>query len=385
MPTSIKITGLAPPDLAGQPEPVRRQFWQLVAPIALKVKDDELARGLDAFGEPLKAISARTRKYRRSAMTPSGKGDPNAPPLMPAYQKSRVRSLMAARAFATHVELYWRFDPFTGDQFGRILTYQRTAGRDVFGISPDGTRKLRALAWSAWTKWKKGGLAPVEKKTAFPSAALKAGPQSRIAGIIARSAEPGAGTRAIESAGVGDLNTRWITRGIGAPKVKDLKARATRTGWQGRTEWQEYFGAEVPKPRPPIPTPIKAKIEAELGVKFAPAPVAQGNPEYTTVVVDVAKADADLALEPSSYVGPGGSGAAIGGRYEEFARFLAEAKAKGLAIEQPRAFIGTDGRFGLGDGRHRFAVLRDQGARAIPVSVRKDQAAAMRARYGYRP
>jgi hypothetical protein len=246
---SIKITGIAPPELSSLAEPLRRQFWSLVAPIALKVKDAELAAGLDAQGDPLKPISAATRKNRRSAMTPSGKGDPAAPPLMPAYQKSRVRSLLAGRAFATHAELYWRYDPFTGASFEVILNYQRAMGRDVFGVSEEGMARIKALSLAAWTRWKKSGLAPTEKRSAFASAALEAGPQSRIAVAVARSAEPNAGATA--PVAVGKMSTRWITRGIEAPTVKELKASTTRTGAMTREELRRFYTAEIPKPRPP--------------------------------------------------------------------------------------------------------------------------------------
>src|SRR5574337_824879 len=196
MPHSIKIAGIAPPDLVTAPTEYRQQFWQLVVPIVLRVKDQELARGLDAVGESLRPITATTRRDRRSAMTPSGKGSPTAPPLMPAYQKSRVRSLLAGRAFATHCELYWRYDPFSGASFDVILNYQRDKGRDVFGISDAGRRKIRIQSWAAWTRWKTSGAAPAGERRAVPSAALKAGPQPRIAFQVARSALPNAGATA---------------------------------------------------------------------------------------------------------------------------------------------------------------------------------------------
>jgi hypothetical protein len=100
------------------------------------------------------------------------------------------------------------------------------------------------------------------------------------------------------------------------------------------------------------------------------------------VVVDVGKVDAALARDAGYHVGPGGTGAAIGGRYGEFQRFLARAKAEDVAIEQPRAVIDRAGEISLPDGRHRFAVLRDLGARMIPVSVRRSIAARLRRLYG---
>jgi hypothetical protein len=255
---------------------MRQQFWQLVVPIALRIKDKELADGLDATGELLKPISAKTRKYRKSAMTPDGKGDPDAPPLMPAYQKSRVRSLLAGRAFGTHCELYWRFDPFTGRSFDVILTYQVEMGRNVFGISDDGLRQIRIQSWAAWTKWKKTGSTPTERKSAFPAHALTQGPQPRIALIVARSTEPGAGSRATKA--VGGLETSHLTLGIGAPTVERLKASTTRSGMMTGEEWRKYFTQEGkirPGPAkaavPKAPTP-KAPVKPAPEVKSVPKP-----------------------------------------------------------------------------------------------------------------
>jgi hypothetical protein len=281
MPTSIKIRGIAPPELAGLPTAYRRQFWELVAPIALRVKDQELAAGLDASGEPLRPISPRTRRYRKSAMVPGGKGDPAAPPLMPARGKSRTRALLAARALPDHVELYWRFDPFTGDQWSRILTFQRDNGRDVFGVSEDGLKKIRIQSWAAWTKWKKTQVEPVERRGAFASHAVASGlPQSRIAVTIANSARPGAGA----AAGIPRVGTtvrETITRGIGAPKRVELAA-GRYSGGKTAVGIQRYFTEEVRLGkgggavvvRPPRPGPIKPTTAKAATKPAKPKPYA---------------------------------------------------------------------------------------------------------------
>jgi hypothetical protein len=282
MPHSIKIRGIEPPDYAGLSSALRQQFWSLVTPIALRVKDQELAQGLDAKGEPLKPIRPRTRKYRKSAMTPSGKGDPSAPPLMPAHQKSRVRSLLAGRAFPTHCELYWRYDPFTGASFDEILSYQKAKGRDVFGISKDGLRKIRIQSWAAWTKWKKKGLEPTKDRTAVASHALQAGPQTRIARIIAESAKPRATPVAVAHVGSYDMTT--------AETMSGAKVRAGQwTGGMTGGGWHRWATAEVkgkgqgpgpqilqvqpPRPKPPKPkAPPKAPVKAPLPKPPLPPP-----------------------------------------------------------------------------------------------------------------
>lgn len=152
--TYFLIRGIEPPDLRVYPQSVRARYWGWVAELGLKAKDSELARGLDADGKPLTPVSAKTRKYRRSAMTPTGKGDPSAPALMPGRGLSRTRSLLAARARDNYAEFYWRYDPWTGDQWGKILAIHARRGRNVVGISPQSVRKVQAAALKLWTDWK---------------------------------------------------------------------------------------------------------------------------------------------------------------------------------------------------------------------------------------
>lgn len=137
----------------------------------------------------------------------------------------------------------------------------------------------------------------------------------------------------------------------------------------------------VPVAGPPKGS-LKAQAQAQAGVKFVPNHVAQSNPgEYATVVVDVAKADAAFAAD-ENHVGPGGSGAAIGGRYEGFQKFLADSRETGRKIEQPRAGLTVDGELTILDGRHRWAVFRDEGQTLLPISVPKSDAAKIRKEYG---
>ena len=72
----------------------RLEFWPAVVRFGLLRKDQELAAGIDRFGQPMVPIAPR-RTHRRSAMGPA---DPNAPPLTPAHALSRTRSLLDGRA-----------------------------------------------------------------------------------------------------------------------------------------------------------------------------------------------------------------------------------------------------------------------------------------------
>lgn len=216
--TSYKIRGIEPPDLGSERE-VRLMFWTWVRDIGLKVKDQELAQGLDKDGQPLRSISPQTRKHRRSAMTPSGKGDPAAPPLMPAYQLSRTRSLLAGRALTTHAEFYWLFDAFTGDSWGVILEIHARKGRNVIGISAKGLARVKAEAWQRWARWKAGKLG------AIPALA---------------SASPGIPQ-------VGSRDMTHATMGIGSDSPDVFKA-GNFSGGKTWPEWQRYFRQTNPAP-----------------------------------------------------------------------------------------------------------------------------------------
>jgi hypothetical protein len=221
------IRGIAPRDLKDHPESVRLMYWSWIVEIGLRAKDKELSQGLDANGKPLRAISAATRKHRRSAMTPSGKGDPSAPPLMPARALSRTRSLLSGRAYPDHAEYWWRFDAFTGDSWARTLEKQRDRwGRDVFGVSPKAQKLIQARSYELWDRWKRGLPVAQVRAAIIPMApAVQAPPPER--------------------AGLED----W--RRLFAQPAK--AAQPGRPGAPGNVLLRHIFGE---KPAPPVATPI---------------------------------------------------------------------------------------------------------------------------------
>lgn len=158
MAATFFIVKLVPPEIKALPPHDRLAFQGVVAEFVLKRKDWELARGLNAKGEPLPPVSAKTRKHRRSEMTPSGKGDPTAPYLMPGRKLSRTRSLLTARAHSDHVVVGWRFDAWTGDQWGKILAIHARRGEryDVVGLSAKGRAWVLAKSLAAFRAWKAG-------------------------------------------------------------------------------------------------------------------------------------------------------------------------------------------------------------------------------------
>jgi hypothetical protein len=67
------------------------------------------------------------------------------------------------------------------------------------------------------------------------------------------------------------------------------------------------------------------------------------------------------------YVGEKGKDG-ISGRYEKFENFLKDAKS----IEASNVSVNKDGGIVFGDGRHRYAVLRDMGLGELPIVMDKE-------------
>ncbi len=86
--------------------------------------------------------------------------------------------------------------------------------------------------------------------------------------------------------------------------------------------------------------------------------------------------DRDWQRDTGYYLPPGGEG--VAGRRAEFRRFLQTDDA----VEAPRVALGPEGEVSFTDGRHRFAVLRDDGAARVAVMVPRDQVRDFEARYG---
>jgi len=193
--TRYEIRGIEPPDLARYPDDVRKLFWGWVVELGIKAKTKDVLAGIGADGSPLKAISRMTRKNRKSAMTPEEKGDPSAPPLIPGWQKSRTYSLLYGTAFIDHAEFGWRYDSWTGKNWGKILAYQAQQGRDTIGLSPDGIARVKVQAWSRWSQWKAGTLRePAARKTVVAPAVVGVGrapTPDAVFGIGAQAAPTG--------------------------------------------------------------------------------------------------------------------------------------------------------------------------------------------------
>lgn len=85
------------------------------------------------------------------------------------------------------------------------------------------------------------------------------------------------------------------------------------------------------------------------------------------VWIDAAKFDSLFAKNAGFYVGPGGEGG-IGERYGRFSRFMSGGEAV-IAPEVSLYKSGNEWIAQFSNGRHRWAVLRDMGAKVIPVAL----------------
>jgi hypothetical protein len=144
---------MQPPDLSTFPDRVKLMWFQWVVDLGLRRKDLELSRGWDKDGQ-IHPLAPLTIKHRKSEVGPVHK---NAPRLIPALDRSRVRSLLTGRAHTSSAEFFWKFDAVTGESFAVVLHYAAEAGHDVFGLSRQGTEYVQAEALRKWARWKAAG------------------------------------------------------------------------------------------------------------------------------------------------------------------------------------------------------------------------------------
>ena len=214
MASTFFLLKIAPAEVRRLPPVDRTAYYRLVVEYGLKRKDWELARGLNARGEPMPPVKPATREHRRSEMTASGKGDPHAPYLMPGRGLSRTRSLLAGKAHADYAEFWWRYDAYTGDQWGRVLAAHARRGKayDVVGLSAKGKAWVAAKALAAWRK-----------------------------GV--RIAAPVMDDGPVEVDLVGRTNLDYATEGIGGTleQAKRAIAEGRSSGFLSEDEWRKHY------------------------------------------------------------------------------------------------------------------------------------------------
>lgn len=310
-----------PRQWADAPEATRRRLLEHVAARALARKRSELLRGIGADGAKLEPVSPRSR--------PDGA---KGPPLAPHRAGSRAyRNLKTSIGLkAGTVTLWWagrigRYGTGTILLFHALGVVIGAYQRDVLGIAPAGLRALQAEARRFWRLVHR----PAPRQRVRPE--LDSGPvrvpvAAVVPGPLAAVARPG-------------------------------QPRAATVGRGGLAE----------------------------GLVFARPPGAEDGRRYTVVLADVRRLETTLARDIGFHVGAGGSGAGIAGRYAEARRFLERARAGRVPVHMPRLALADrrTGEVAITDGRHRFAVLRDAGATALPVVVPRGDAERFRALYGY--
>ncbi len=108
---------------------------------------------------------------------------------------------------------------------------------------------------------------------------------------------------------------------------------------------------------------MSTKLPSGKEVKFVPHP--NQRKDETTIMVDVSKLDQAWQGDTDYYVAPGEDPQ---GKKAAFLRFL----AKGKPVEASRVNI-ENGVVSFVDGRHRFAALREEGAKQMAVTIPKKQ------------
>lgn len=103
----------------------------------------------------------------------------------------------------------------------------------------------------------------------------------------------------------------------------------------------------------------------------------KGTSDYAVVWIDIAKLDASWKNDYGFHVGPGGEGG-IRDRYHRFGEWL----KLGKPVEMPMVSLTDRSKIvAFGNGRHRFAWMRDHGATSLPVVVYKDQEQEFKRRF----
>jgi len=110
------------------------------------------------------------------------------------------------------------------------------------------------------------------------------------------------------------------------------------------------------------------QIPIEVGGRTIP--VYATRPDDVLVPINLEAFDQAWAKETGFHLPPTGENR-IRGRYERAAEFV----TSGQPMEAPRVTVTRDGRVGFSDGRHRTAVLRDQGVRELPMAMTPESAA----------
>ena len=130
------------------------------------------------------------------------------------------------------------------------------------------------------------------------------------------------------------------------------------------------LGAVTPQPMFVAP-PSKVNLTPSLQVdgKVLPVTMHKLEEKAGNQIVNINPETFDQAFSKTQwqYVGKGGEGG-IEGRYKGFENWLKDAKS----MTASNVSVNKDGGIVFGDGRHRYAVLRDMGLDELPISMDKE-------------
>lgn len=122
--------------------------------------------------------------------------------------------------------------------------------------------------------------------------------------------------------------------------------------------------------------PELSKITERANPEWKKSPAAS---QDAVVWVDVELVNQSASKDHNFYVGPKGEGG-ISGRYDRFDKWMGQ----GEAVEMPEITLTDSEEISFINGRHRFAWMRDQGIRELPVAVSGGVADAVERKYGSR-
>lgn len=127
---------------------------------------------------------------------------------------------------------------------------------------------------------------------------------------------------------------------------------------------EEFIKKELAKKNMPEPVETHVTVhDREVPVTMHPIEKRNGD-----IITHVNPDKFDPAFQKTSnYVGKNGEGG-IGSRYKEFGNFVKKADS----IRASNVYIKPNGVPVFGDGRHRYAYLRDQGLKKIPIAMDKE-------------
>jgi hypothetical protein len=229
MTKSFFVVRWSPPaDVAKSDKATRLRYWSLATEVILERKDQELEAGIAADGKPLGRPSDRWLKRRRSRMTPVGvPGDPSAPLFQPGREVSRVRSLLTGRGYDGYTKCWWRYDSFSGREWGEILAHWADVKGprwDVIGLSPKGRKWCERETNRRW--------AATSKDTSPANA-----PDGRVGGPLEIPKTRDQSTRYIDM--MTDTTAREVERAI---------AEGRFSGWRTSAELEKLMRS---KPKTP--------------------------------------------------------------------------------------------------------------------------------------